>query len=180
MSEGITEESIVGQLRKIRWFSSLDHPTLMALARLGEHRFLGGSNSQFPGAAHHGMPTRRLDLLCCRFYPRYATVFREGSIGNCFYIVLSGDVHLSSARHLNRTSPSLLLLLLLLLLLPLLLLLLLVLHLREHAPLASQATKPINLTLHSGDYFGERLRPNHVPVLCCAAPCGNTATRSTM
>ena len=38
-SHPITEAAIVGQLRTIRWFASLDHDTLCALARLGEHRF---------------------------------------------------------------------------------------------------------------------------------------------
>ncbi|KAL1504259.1 hypothetical protein AB1Y20_010668 [Prymnesium parvum] len=65
---GLSDEQIVGQLRKIEWFHS------MSLRELHE----------LNARSHH------------KFSPRYTTIFREGSLGDSFYVLLQGLVRCTS------------------------------------------------------------------------------------
>lgn len=70
LKNGLTDEQIVGQLAKIEWFHS------MSLAELHE----------LNQRSHH------------KFTPRYTTIFREGNLGDTFYVLLQGLVHCTSAK----------------------------------------------------------------------------------
>ena len=68
---GLSDGQIMGQLRKVQWFKSLPHSDLAVLYARGRHKF----------------------------FPRYATIMREGTEGNTFFILLHGVVNVHSSRH---------------------------------------------------------------------------------
>ena len=65
---GLTDEQIVGQLRKVKWFKTLPHKDLQSLYQRGRHRF----------------------------FTRYSTILREGNEGAYFYVLLQGQVRCTS------------------------------------------------------------------------------------
>ena len=68
---GLSEEQIIGQMRRVRWFRSLPHSKLTRLYQRGRRRL----------------------------FPRYTTIVREGSESNNFYILLHGQVRMHSTVH---------------------------------------------------------------------------------
>ena len=68
---GLSDEQIIGQMRRVRWFRSLPHSKLTTLYQRGRHRL----------------------------FPRYTTIVREGSESNNFYILLHGQVRMHSEVH---------------------------------------------------------------------------------
>jgi CRP-like cAMP-binding protein len=79
VQHALEESVVVKQLRKIKWFASLPDGDLITLSKRGRHRF----------------------------YPRYATIFREGNIGSAFYVVLQGQVLCTSLqKNINVTLGS--------------------------------------------------------------------------
>jgi CRP-like cAMP-binding protein len=76
---GLTEELMLEAMLKIKWFADLERDELIELSRRGTHKF----------------------------FPRYSTVFREGSYGDCFYIILQGSVLCSSnSKATSATLPA--------------------------------------------------------------------------
>ena len=65
---GFGEEQIIGQLRRVKWFSALPYNELQVLCRRGRHAF----------------------------YVRYGTIMREGNEGVHFYVLLHGRVQVTS------------------------------------------------------------------------------------
>jgi len=68
LEHGLTDEQIVGQLRKVNWFKTLPHKDLQSLYQRGHHRF----------------------------FTRYSTILREGNEGAYFYVLLQGQVRCTS------------------------------------------------------------------------------------
>ena len=69
LDHGLSDEQILGQLRKVQWFRSLSFTQLRVLYARAKHMF----------------------------FSRYSTVIREGNEGNAFFLLLQGKVHVSAA-----------------------------------------------------------------------------------
>jgi CRP-like cAMP-binding protein len=69
LNHGLSDEQILGQLRKVRWFRTLSMPQLLVLF----------------GRARH------------IFFPRYAVILRESNVGSSFYLLLQGRVRCTSS-----------------------------------------------------------------------------------
>ncbi len=74
LQHGLSEEQIIGQLRKVKWFAQLSTADLHALYGRAKHKF----------------------------FPRYSTIIREGNVGSSFYVLLQGQTRCtSSVKNLN-------------------------------------------------------------------------------
>ena len=69
LQNGLCDEQIIGQLRKVEWFRSMSLQGLKDLYSRSRHKFS----------------------------PRYTTIIREGNLGDSFYVLLQGLVRCTSA-----------------------------------------------------------------------------------
>lgn len=69
LNHGLSDEQIMGQLRKVKWFRTLSLPQTQVLYRRAQHMF----------------------------FQRYSTIIREGNLGSNFYVLLQGRVHCTSS-----------------------------------------------------------------------------------
>ena len=72
---GLCDEQIIGQMRHVHWFRSLPYGELHALYRRGRHKL----------------------------FQRYGHIFREGSEGSSFFLLLHGSVRMHSAERGTST-----------------------------------------------------------------------------
>lgn len=72
---GLSDEQIIGQMRHVHWFRSLPYGELHALYRRGRHKL----------------------------FQRYGNIFREGSEGSSFFLLLRGSVRMHSAERGTST-----------------------------------------------------------------------------
>jgi CRP-like cAMP-binding protein len=69
LNHGLSNEQIIGQLRKVKWFRDISFPQVQVLYNRARHMF----------------------------FTRYSTIIREGNLGSSFYVLIQGRIHCTNS-----------------------------------------------------------------------------------